>query len=63
MAVGFVVLDLVGIEGLAHRLGYLADRWENEGRKEAILFAARAIESEPTLLDLGAHLLALARHS
>lgn len=62
-AVGFAVLDLVGIEGLAHWLGHLADRWDNEGEKEAILFAARAIESEPTLLGLSAHLLAVARRS
>ena len=58
---GLEVLDLVGIEGLAGWLGSLGDRWETVDGREAILYAATAVESEPSLLGLSAHLLAVAR--
>ena len=57
---GLAVLDLVGVEGLAGWLPHLAPSWEDEERREAIVFAARAVEAEPTLLGLSAHLLAVA---
>jgi SAM-dependent methyltransferase len=60
-AVGLDVLELVGIEGLAGWLTHLADRWEDPDARELILFSARAVESEPSLLGLSAHLLAVAR--
>lgn len=55
------VLELVGIEGLAGWLTHLAVRWDARADREAILYAARAIEGEPTLLGLSAHLLAVAQ--
>ena len=54
------VVELVGLEGLGGWLGNLGDSWETEDGRESILFAARAIESTPSLLGLSAHLLAVA---
>jgi hypothetical protein len=58
---GLEVLRVVGVEGLAGWLSQLAPRWDDERAREAILFACRAVESEPTLLGLSAHLLLVAR--
>jgi SAM-dependent methyltransferase len=58
---GLSVLDLVGVEGLAGWLEYLGDAWATDVGREAIVYAARAIESEPTLLGLSGHLLAVSR--
>ncbi len=58
---GLSVIDLVGVEGLAGWLEHLADAWESGEGREVILDAARAVEREPTLLGLSAHLLAVAR--
>jgi hypothetical protein len=41
-------------------LPQLADNWENERDRELILWAARQVESEPTLLGLSPHLLLVA---
>jgi ubiquinone/menaquinone biosynthesis C-methylase UbiE len=59
--VGLAVLDLVGVEGLAGWLEHLADTWDTSAGRDVILYASRAIESEPTLLGLSAHLLAVTR--
>jgi SAM-dependent methyltransferase len=58
---GLSVIDLVGVEGLAGWLEHLADAWESREGREVILDASRAVEREPTLLGLSAHLLAVAR--
>jgi SAM-dependent methyltransferase len=58
--VGLKVIELVGLEGLAGYLPRAADRWANPLERETILWAARAVESEPSLLGLSAHLLAVA---
>jgi SAM-dependent methyltransferase len=58
---GLEVLDLVGIEGLAGWLGNLADRRETPEGRETILYAARAVESEESLLGMSGHLRAVAR--
>jgi ubiquinone/menaquinone biosynthesis C-methylase UbiE len=58
---GLSVIDLVGVEGLAGWLQNLADSWDTDTGREAILYAARAVESESTLLGLSAHLLAVGR--
>lgn len=54
---GLEVVELVGVEGLAGWLPHLSDRWGTEDGQEAILFSARSVESEPSLLGLSAHLL------
>jgi SAM-dependent methyltransferase len=58
---GLSVVDLVGVEGLAGWLDHLTDRWNTDAGKTVILEASRVIESEPSLLGLSAHLLAVAR--
>jgi SAM-dependent methyltransferase len=58
--VGLAVRELVGLEGLALWLPQLSDRWGNLDDREAILWASRAIESEPSLAGLSAHLLLVA---
>jgi ubiquinone/menaquinone biosynthesis C-methylase UbiE len=54
-------VELVGVEGLAGWLPHLAERWPVESDRDAILFAARAVEAEPALAGLSGHLLATAR--
>ena len=57
---GLRVVGLVGVEGLAAWVPELAQRWDDPEGKETILFSARAIESEPSLRGLSAHLMAVA---
>ena len=58
---GFVVEDLVGLEGVGFALSDFAERWEDPRRREAVLEAARRIEHVPELLGLSPHLLLTAR--
>jgi ubiquinone/menaquinone biosynthesis C-methylase UbiE len=58
---GLECLELVGVEGLAGWLDHLARQWATSDRRDSIIFAARAIESEPSLMGLSAHLLAISR--
>ena len=58
---GLSVIELVGVEGLAGWLASLAQQWASDAGRQVILDASRAVESEPTLLGLSAHLLAVAR--
>jgi SAM-dependent methyltransferase len=58
---GLEVVELVGLEGLAGWLPDLADRWDSDEGQETIMFAAQAVESEPSLLGLSGHLLAVTR--
>jgi SAM-dependent methyltransferase len=57
---GAAVTEVLGVEGLAAWLPQLEGQWDDEHGRAAILDAARAIESEPTLLGLSAHLLVIA---
>jgi ubiquinone/menaquinone biosynthesis C-methylase UbiE len=58
---GLDVIAVLGIEGLAGWLPHLAPRWQNEADRQAILMASRAVEAEPSLIGLSAHLLLVAR--
>jgi len=58
---GLEVQELVGLEGLAGWLGQLASRWDDPRDRERILWSAAAVESEPSLIGLSAHLLLVAR--
>lgn len=58
---GLNVIELVGLEGLAGWLGHLGEKWDSEDGRETILYAARAVESEPSVLGLSGHLLAIGR--
>lgn len=58
---GLVLQELVGLEGLAGWLPQLARFWEEPAGRDRILWAARVIEAEPSLIGLSGHLLAAAR--
>ena len=58
---GLRLQELVGLEGPAWLVGGLDERWAEPERRDVLLSAARAVEREPTLLGLSAHLLAVAR--
>jgi hypothetical protein len=58
---GLEVLEVIGVEGLAGWVSQLGERWASPEDKETILFSARAVESEPSLLGLSAHLIAVTR--
>jgi ubiquinone/menaquinone biosynthesis C-methylase UbiE len=53
---GFDSVSLHGVEGP----GWLMqEQWSNPDRREQMLFAARAVESEPSLSGLSSHMLAV----
>jgi SAM-dependent methyltransferase len=54
-------LTLEGIFGLEGPGWLVADLWDDPRGRENVLTAARAIEQEPALIGLSAHLLAVAR--
>lgn len=58
---GLNVIEIVGLEGLAGWLGTLDQEWETEAGRETILYSARAVESDRSVLGLSAHFLAVAR--
>jgi SAM-dependent methyltransferase len=55
------VVELVGVEGLAGLLPQLGRRWQDSADRELIVWSARVVEAEPSLLGLSGHLLAVAR--
>lgn len=55
---GFALQALLGIEGPG---GYVGPGWHEPSQRDGILAAARAVEQEPSLLGLSAHLLAVGR--
>jgi SAM-dependent methyltransferase len=54
-------VEVIGVEGLGGWLPGLADRWDTEDGRETILLAARAVETEPSLLGLSSHFIAVTR--
>jgi 2-polyprenyl-3-methyl-5-hydroxy-6-metoxy-1,4-benzoquinol methylase len=60
---GVSLMEIVGVEGIAVFLPQLAERWEDAAQRDTILDAARAVESEPSLRGLSAHLLVIARRT
>jgi ubiquinone/menaquinone biosynthesis C-methylase UbiE len=57
---GFAPRELVGVEGPGWLLADLDARWRDPAERERLLWAARAIEREPTLLGLSPHILVVA---
>jgi ubiquinone/menaquinone biosynthesis C-methylase UbiE len=55
---GFTVDALFGVEGPGW---LLKGDWDDPAAREQMLYAARAVEREPSLLGLGPHILAVAR--
>lgn len=60
-AAGFPSPRVFGIEGPGWLLADVADRMSDEGRRHDLLKVARLLESEPALLGVSAHLLAVAQ--
>ncbi len=58
---GAHVVEIVGVEGLASWLPDLEAKWNDPARRDAILDAARLVETEPTVRGVSAHLLLVAR--
>jgi ubiquinone/menaquinone biosynthesis C-methylase UbiE len=58
---GFQIAALYGIEGAARMLEDFDERWSHPRRQGDILRVARQLESEPALLGLSPHLMAVAR--
>ncbi len=53
----------LGVEGVAGAMPHLGEHWQDERKRKIIIDAARAIETELTLLGLGPHLLLVGRKS
>lgn len=58
---GFEVVETVGVEGLGWTLPDVAARWANPIGREHLLMAARAVEREPSLLGVSAHMMTVGR--
>jgi ubiquinone/menaquinone biosynthesis C-methylase UbiE len=58
---GLRVEGVFGLEGAAWLLADLDHYWGDAGRREQLLGFLRALEAEPSLLGLSAHLLAVGR--
>jgi ubiquinone/menaquinone biosynthesis C-methylase UbiE len=61
MQAGLVVEGLYGLEGPAWILPDFAERWADARRQSDVVRVARALESEPSVLGVSAHLLVVAR--
>jgi hypothetical protein len=57
---GFAEPHLYNIEGPGFLIADFEERWQDPSRREAMLQAARLIESDPDLLGVAGHLLAVA---
>ncbi len=60
---GYATADVLGVEGVAGWLRDLFDRWDDPEVRDLILYAARAVESEPSVVGASPHLLMVTRRS
>ena len=60
---GFEYEATLAVEGPAWLLQDFQTQWEDVARRERLLWAARMLEDEPTIVGASAHFLALARKS
>lgn len=60
-AAGLDCVEVVGVEGVAGWFANVFERWDDADSRDAILFTARALESEPSLIGASTHLLMVAR--
>ncbi len=58
---GFVEVAVLGLEGVGWLLPDFAERWGDPRRRDDLLKAAQALEREPSIRGVSAHLLAVAR--
>ena len=60
-AVGFDLEGLFGIQGPGWLLQNLEEQWDNPNYRERLLNIARSLESEPSVIGVSAHIMAIAR--
>jgi SAM-dependent methyltransferase len=60
---GLEIVETVGIEGPGWVLADVAQRWADPGWRQHLLMAARAVEREPSMLGVGAHIMTAGRRS
>ena len=60
-AVGFNLEGLFGIQGPAWLLQNLEEQWADPNCRERLLNIARSLESEPSVIGVSAHIMAIAR--
>ena len=58
---GLDLIELLGMEGPCWLLQNFDDHWNDPARRQRLIEAADRLGSEPTMLGVSAHLLALAR--
>jgi SAM-dependent methyltransferase len=58
---GFVVDEVVGLEGPTWLFADIGERWANDTRRATLLAHLRRIEKEPALSGLSAHLVAVGK--
>jgi ubiquinone/menaquinone biosynthesis C-methylase UbiE len=62
-AAGLSVLSIVGLEGPGWLFADFNERWQDPRRREDVLRIARALESEPSIQAVSAHILAVAQRN
>ena len=60
-SVGFDLEGLFGIQGPAWLLQNLEEQWNDRNCRERLLNIARSLESEPSVIGVSAHIMAIAR--
>lgn len=60
-AAGFLVLSILGLEGPGWLFSDFDERWRDPRRRKDLLRIARALEAEPAIQAVSAHLLAVGR--
>jgi len=60
-AAGFQSLNLVAIDSFGYRIPNLEQYWNEADQRQALLDILKRIESEPSLLGVGPHLMCVAR--
>lgn len=60
-AAGLEGVEVLGVEGIAGWMRNLGPRMDDDAGRETLLWSARAVESEPSVLGLSPHLLAVGR--
>jgi hypothetical protein len=51
----------MGVEGVAWMFADFESRWADEALRQDILNVARAVEAEPSIVGVSAHLLGIGR--
>ena len=58
---GFLDIEVRGVEGVAWMFADFESRWADETLRQDILNVARALEAEPSIVGVSAHLLGIGR--